>query len=129
MMERILVIDDEPSFRESVALMLRNEGYRVVAAECGHTGVSAIAAFAFDVVIVDIFMPGMDGLDTIKIIRADAPEVPIIAMTGYAFGGELADIFEAAIDIGANCCLHKPFTREELRSAIKACRALAALVA
>jgi CheY-like chemotaxis protein len=117
MVRRILVIDDETSFRDSVALLLRNEGYRVVVAECGHTAVSAIAAFAFDLVVVDIFMPGMDGLETIEAIRADAPDVPIIAMSAYAYGGGPADIVEMAIDRGAACFLHKPFSGQELRNA------------
>ena len=100
--------------------MLRNEGYRVVVAECGHTAVSAIAAFAFDLVVVDIFMPGMDGLETIEVMRADAPDVPIIAMSAYAYGGgpALSDIVEMAVDRGAACFLHKPFSRQELRSAV-----------
>ena len=120
MVRRILVIDDETSFRDSIALMLRNEGFRVVVAECGHTAVSAIAAFAFDLVVVDIFMPGMDGLETIEVMRADAPDVPIIAMSAYAYGGgpALSDIVEMAVDRGAACFLHKPFSRQELRSAV-----------
>jgi len=129
MMERILIIDDEPSVRDAVSALLKKDGYRVVAAECGHAGVGAIAAFAFDVVIVDIFMPGMDGLETIKIIRENAPEVAIIAMTGYAFGGELADVFDAAVEFGATCGLHKPFSGAELKAAIATCRRSLALVA
>ena len=119
-MQRILVIDDEASFRDSVALMLRNEGYRVVAAECGHTAVSAIAAFAFDLIIVDIFMPEMDGLETIEVMRADAPDVPIIAISGYAYGGgpALTDIVEMAVDRGATTFLHKPVSSTELKLAI-----------
>jgi CheY-like chemotaxis protein len=131
MVPRILVIDDELSFRDSVALMLRNEGYRVVVAECGHTAVSAIAAFAFDLILVDIFMPGMDGLDTIEVMRADAPDVPIVAMSAYAYGGgpALSDIVEIAIDRGAACFLHKPFSRQELRNAVAKSLKAEALVA
>ena len=129
MKERILVIDDEKVVRDTLAAVLKRDGYRVVVAECGHTAVGAIAAFAFDVVLVDIFMPGMNGLETIKVIRQDAPDVSIIAMSGYALGGDSAEIFETAAVFGATCCLHKPFTREELNAAIRTCRASAALVA
>jgi len=125
-MERVLVVDDEKVFRETIALLLRKDGYRVVVAECGHTAVNAIEAFTFDVVLVDIFMPGLNGLDTIRIFRKNAPDVPIIAMSAYAYGGaDAAEIFETAVELGAACCLHKPFTRAELNNAIRMCRATA----
>jgi CheY-like chemotaxis protein len=123
-MERILVVDDEQLVRDTLGLLLKQEGYRVVVAECGHTAVSAIEAFTFDVVIVDIVMPGMDGIETIGILRQDAPDVSIIAMSGYAAGSGLAehDFFRAAVERGATCCLRKPFTRDQLIDAIEFCR-------
>jgi len=130
-MERILVVDDEKPVREAVALLLKSEGYRVVVAECGHTAVSAIEAFTFDVVIVDIVMPGIDGLETIAILRQDAPDISIIAMSGYAAGSGLAegDFFRSAMERGATCCLSKPFTREQLLDTIEFCRLSRAMVA
>jgi CheY-like chemotaxis protein len=130
-MERILVVDDEKLVREALGLLLKHEGYRVVVAECGHTAVSAIEAFTFDLVIVDIFMPGMDGLETISILRQDAPDLPIIVMSGYAAGsGALGpDFFRAAVERGATCCLRKPFTRDQLVDAIAFCRASTQMVA
>jgi len=130
-MERILVVDDEKPVREAVGLLLKAEGYRVVVAECGHAAVSAIEAFTFDVVIVDIVMPGMNGIETIGILRQDAPGVSIIAMSGYAAGSGLAeqDFFRSAMERGATCCLHKPFTREQLLDAIEFCRLSRSLVA
>ena len=71
-MERILVVDDEQPVRDTLGLLLRQEGFRVVVAECGHTAVSAIEAFTFDVALVDIVMPGIDGIETIAILRQDA---------------------------------------------------------
>jgi CheY-like chemotaxis protein len=131
MVQRILVIDDEQAVRDTLAILLRQEGYRVVVAECGHDAVEAIEAFTFDVVIVDIFMPGMNGLETIKVFRGDAPDVPIIAMSGYASGSGFVDtdFFRTAMEFGATCCLRKPFTREQLLDAITFCRASVALVA
>ena len=130
-MERILVVDDERDVRDAIGLLLKQEGYRVVVAECGHTAVSAIEAFTFDVVIVDIVMPGIDGLDTIAILRADAPDVSIIAMSGYAGGSGLgeSDFFRTAMERGATCCLAKPFTQEQLLDAIEFCRLSRSLVA
>jgi CheY-like chemotaxis protein len=123
-MLRILVVDDEKPVREAMALLLKQEGYRVVVAECGHTAVSAIEAFTFDLVIVDIFMPGMNGLETIDILRQDAPDVPIIVMSGYAAGSGATgpDFFREAVDRGATCCLRKPFSRDQLVDAVTFCR-------
>ena len=130
-MERILVVDDERPVRDTLGLMLRQEGFRVVVAECGHTAVRAIEAFTFDVVIVDIVMPGLNGIETIAILRQDAPDVSIIAMSGYAAGSGLAeqDFFRSAMERGATCCLHKPFTREQLLDAIEFCRLSRSMVA
>ena len=130
-MERILVVDDEQPVRDTLALLLRQEGFRVVVAECGHTAVSAIEAFTFDVVIVDIVMPGMNGIETIGILRQDAADVSIIAMSGYAAGSGLAeqDFFRSAMERGATCCLRKPFTREQLLDTIEFCRLSRSMVA
>jgi CheY-like chemotaxis protein len=123
--ERILVVDDEQPVCDALALLLRQEGYNVVAAAGGHTAVEAIEVFTFDFLIVDIFMPGMNGLETIRVFRANAPDVPIIAMSGYASGSGFVDtdFFRTAMDYGATCCLRKPFGREQLIDAIAFCRA------
>ena len=124
-MDRILIVDDEKPVRDALAALLRQEDYRVVAAESGHTAVEAIEAFTFDFIIVDIFMPGMNGLETIKIFRDSAPSVPIIAMSGYASGSGFVDndFFHTAMEFGATCCMRKPFSREQLLDAIAFCRA------
>jgi CheY-like chemotaxis protein len=131
-MDRILVVDDEKPVREALAALLRQEGYRVVVAESGHVAVEAIEAFTFDFIIVDIFMPEMNGLETIKVFRRNAPSVPIVAMSGYASGSGFIDndFFRIAMEFGATCCLRKPFMREQLLDAIAFCRAAkSALVA
>jgi CheY-like chemotaxis protein len=123
--ERILIVDDEQPVRDTLAMLLRQEGYRVVVAESGHTAVEAIEVFTFDFLIVDIFMPGMNGLETIRTFRANAADVPIIAMSGYGAGSGFVetDFFRTAMDCGATCCLRKPFSREQLVDAITFCRA------
>lgn len=122
-MERILVVDDEVEVRETLGLLLRQEGYHVVVAECGHTAVSAIESFTFDLAIVDIVMPGMDGIETIATLRKDALRLSIIAISGHAGNGmQDPDFFRDAMARGATCCLSKPFTREQLVDAIEFCR-------
>jgi CheY-like chemotaxis protein len=124
-MARILVVDDQTPVRNALKALLEHEGHTVIAAEGGASAMTAIEAFAFDVVIVDLIMPGMDGLDTIRIFRDSAPRVPIIAMSGYAFRGGSSDLdfFRMALDLGAACCLQKPIKPRDLLKAIETCRA------
>jgi CheY-like chemotaxis protein len=65
-MARILIIDDDSAVRVAIRLLLEREGYEVVDAEDGRAGIAALKASVFDIVICDIFMPGMDGLETIR---------------------------------------------------------------
>lgn len=123
-MARILIVDDEIAVRLTIQRILEFHNHAVVLAECGHSGATAIEAFAFDVVLVDLFMPGLDGLETIKIFRRSAPTVPIIAMSGfvpYDGTGPVPDLFRQALDLGAVCCLSKPFKVTQLLKAIDVC--------
>jgi CheY-like chemotaxis protein len=123
-MARILVVDDDSMIRLVVKSILERQGHAVVLAECGHDGAEAIEAYAFDAAIVDIFMPDMNGLETIKAFRRAAPGLPIIVMSGYAFrdaNGPAPDFFRMAIDLGATACLRKPFTPAQLQHAVQVC--------
>jgi CheY-like chemotaxis protein len=108
--------------------MLERRGHYVVVAECGQRGVEAIEAYAFDVVIVDIFMPGMDGFQSVRILRQNAPKIAIIAISAYAFreaSRPVPDFLKMACDLGATSCLRKPIKASELIKAVEAsCRAL-----
>jgi CheY-like chemotaxis protein len=129
-MARVLVIDDEVAVRNTIRLILEHRGHHVVVAEGGQRGVDAIEAYAFDVVIVDIFMPGMDGFETIKILRRSAPKVAIIAISGYAFREALwpvPDFLKMACELGATYCLRKPVKAGDVIKAVEAsCGAFAA---
>ena len=123
-MARILVIDDEIGVRSAIQLILEHRGHQVVAAECGQCGVEAIEAFAFDAVIVDICMPGMDGFQTIRVLRECAPKVPIVAISGYAFrptSKATPGFLELARELGVTCCLRKPFAAHEIIQAVEMC--------
>jgi CheY-like chemotaxis protein len=123
-MARILVIDDEIAVRNTIRLILEHRGHHVVVAEGGQRGVDAIEAYAFDAVIVDIFMPGLDGFQTIRILRRSAPRVAIIAISGYAFrqaSWPVPDLLKMASDLGATRCLRKPFRTRELIEVVETC--------
>jgi CheY-like chemotaxis protein len=122
-MARILVIDDDVPVRNAIRTMLERRRHHVVVAECGQRGVPALEAYAFDVVIVDIFMPGMDGFESIRILRQSAPKIAIIAITGYAFrevSWPVPDFLKMACELGATCCLRKPVKARELVQAVEA---------
>jgi CheY-like chemotaxis protein len=121
-MARILVVDDEVPVRDAIRSMLERRGHDVVVAECGQRGVEAVEAYTFDAVIVDIFMPGMDGFQSIRMLRRSAPKVAIIAISGYAFrevSWPVPDFFKMACDLGATCCLRKPIKASEIIEAVE----------
>jgi len=124
-MARILVIDDDKAVAATVRAMLEANGYNAFVADGGRAALRAVELFAFDAIVVDMVMPEVNGLDVIKIVRADAPDVPIIAMSGHAFvgGSNDLDFFQAARLLGADHCLQKPFRARELVEAIESCRA------
>ena len=123
-MARILVVDDDASIRLVVRSILERHGHVVEVAKTGHRGTEAVEAFSFDLAIVDIFMPDMDGLETIRAFRKSAPTLPIIVMSGYAFrsiGGPPPDFFRMAMVLGASACLRKPFTPAQLMHVVQTC--------
>ena len=119
---RILVIDDDRSVGAAIKASLTREGCDVVLVENGRLGVRTFETATFDAVMVDIFMPEMDGLETIKRFRERAPTTPIIAMSGFRFcdsrGGTVPDFLGMAAALGATYCLRKPFGPEQLMAAV-----------
>jgi len=108
---RILVIDDDAAVREATLIMLEARGFDVVAVENGQLGLEAVKAGAFDAVIVDLFMPGMDGLATTRAIHQYSPATPIIAVSGFMFRGRcptMPDFQPMAMEAGAVAALYKP---------------------
>jgi len=115
MVERLLVVDDEPSMREFLEIMLSQEGYQVQTASTGEEGIKAYRAEEPDLVLTDVKMPGMSGLDLIREIHSLDPAAPIIAITAYAS----ADDAVRAVREGAYDYLSKPFQIEDLRIIIR----------
>jgi DNA-binding response OmpR family regulator len=132
-MRRILIIDDDPAVGAATKMLLEHEGFDVSVVEDGRSGLQAFEANPFDVVIVDIFMPGLDGFATIKAFRQLNPTVPIVAISGfmdlYAFRDSAdkgPDILSMATEIGAVQSVQKPFRPQELLRAVRASLAVAA---
>lgn len=124
-MTHVLVIDDDKSICMTLEIWLRQQGCVATLANSGRLGVETFETYPFDLVIVDIFMPGMDGIETIKRFHARAPGVPIIAMSGFTFressSTHTPDFLSMATRLGATACLRKPFGPQQLRAAIKTC--------
>src|SRR3954471_23270466 len=82
---RVLVVDDDPMVCIAIEVCLQRQGYEVTVADGGGGGMRALASADFDVMLVDIFMPHMRGFESIRLFHERAPEIPLIAMSGYAF--------------------------------------------
>jgi CheY-like chemotaxis protein len=128
-MPKVLVIDDDRLVREAAQVLLRARGYEVTAAPDGRSGIAAMKDGRFDVVIVDLFMPNMDGLSVMQAIRQADPKIPMIAASGFMFDGSCPEMpgFQAMVaDAGAAFTLYKPFRPQEvLRVVEEALRAAA----
>jgi CheY-like chemotaxis protein len=123
-MTHALVVDDDAQILSAVETWLEREGIEAVLAENAADSYHAFDMFNFDLVLIDIFMPGTDGLKAIKRFRKWAPEIPIIAMSGLVPRHAphlVPDFFAMAIRLGASYGLHKPFQREQLMLAVKSC--------
>jgi DNA-binding response OmpR family regulator len=117
---RILVIDDDACVSRAIQSILARRQCETVIASRAHSGIHTFLASEFDVVIVDLFMPGMNGFDTIARIRTESA-VPIIATSGFRLRNTLdseRDFFAMAILRGATTSLHKPFSPSQLVAAI-----------
>ncbi len=117
-MARILVIDDDEAFRTMLRRTLERAGHEVTEAAEGAAALTALSEQTIDLVITDIIMPGMEGLETIRALRRSMPELKIIAMSG---GGRMKPegYLEAAHAFGAVHVLTKPFENKDLFAAIK----------
>ncbi len=120
-MPRILVIDDQDTVRATVSIILKREGYDVVAVASGAEGLRELAAGNFDSAIVDIYMPGVDGTKIIKLLRDRAPNLPIVAISGVLLtkgGGTALDLFAMTPSLQNIVCLQKPFGSADLVGSI-----------
>jgi CheY-like chemotaxis protein len=130
-MARILIIDDDRLAGEATRIALSSKGHEVTLATGGKAGVETGLANEFDVVIVDLFMPDMDGLAVIKALHDAKPAIPLIAASGFMFGGDecpqMPNFGTMAAEAGAVATIYKPFRPAALLAEIEKLTAPAAL--
>ena len=115
-MQTILVIDDDESLRDTVGVMLEEEGFRAILAADGRTGFDKFLTMRPDLALVDLRLPGMSGIDICKQVRASQVRTPIIVLS--AIGDEIDKVL--LLEIGADDYVVKPFGRRELLARIRA---------
>lgn len=116
-MARILVIDDDPMARDIVVEILSRKGHQAVAACNGRQGLEQFHNADFDLVITDIIMPDVEGIETIIQLRKDKPDVKIIAISG---GGKISAYSHLSLaeKFGVKKTLAKPFSKADLLTAV-----------
>ena len=117
-MSSILIIDDDDSLRDALRRTLHKEGYTIMEAGEGGRGLKQLECQPVDLVLLDMFMPHKDGLETIGELRRTYPGIRIIAMSGGGFKGTV-DVLHVAKKMGVRQTLAKPFTREQLLEAVE----------
>ena len=112
----MLVVDDDRAVRDSLRRSLEFNGYEVVLAADGAEGLVAVGAQHPDVVVVDVMMPRLDGIETTRALRAAGNDVPILVLTARDAVGDRVE----GLDAGADDYLTKPFALEELLARLRA---------
>lgn len=120
-MAKILIIDDDPLVGESTKVILSAHGHDAVVASNGNSGIQMAASKEFDIAIVDLFMPDINGLKVIEAIARSSPRTAMIAASGFMFEGEcppMPDFESMATEAGAAATLYKPFRPQALLQAV-----------
>jgi CheY-like chemotaxis protein len=120
----ILIVDDEPAVQATLGIVLERAGHAIVVAGDGRKGLAIFEAGDFDLLILDIFMPGMDGLETMKLIHQRQPQIPILVISGCPIASDSSaapDFLKMATKLGAISSLQKPFRPAELMAAVNGC--------
>ena len=116
-MKRILVVEDDGAIRRSLEKTLTNSGLLVVEAANGREAIAAYDPGKIDAVVLDIIMPDVEGLETLRALRRISPDVKVVAISG---GGQICaeDYLTIARKLGAQRTLEKPFTASALLAAL-----------
>ncbi len=117
-MARILVIDDQPDIREVLKTLLEEEGHEVYLAAEGLEGLRVFAESPAEIVITDLHMPGMNGLETVRALREQSCPAKIIVMSGED-GYMVEKNLESSVISGADLTLLKPFRMRDVLKAVQ----------
>ena len=123
-MPRVLVVDDDPMVCNTIEVCLTRKGFEVTVADGGEAGMRALETCDFDLMLIDVFMPHMHGFESIRMFHDRQPDIPIIAMSGYAFANtdsSSPDFLRMTLELGATSCLRKPFNPKALLAAVHDC--------
>ncbi|CAN7762395.1 response regulator [Bradyrhizobium sp. LjRoot220] len=123
-MARILIVDDDTAVQTTVRLLLERAGHSVVTAGDGSKGLALFEKEDFDLLFLDIFMPGMDGFETMRLVRQLRPLIPIVVISGRPMPsdeGSIPDFLTMATKLGAVSSLQKPFKPADLLAAVANC--------
>src|SRR3990167_4282721 len=112
---KVLIVDDERGMREFLTIMLQKEEYKVTSAGSGKEALEYIAQQTYDIVITDIRMPQITGLDVLKAVKESSPETTVIVITAYASTETAVE----AMKQGAYDYITKPFKIEEIRLIVR----------
>jgi CheY-like chemotaxis protein len=114
MSAKILIVDDDPFVRDLLAKVLRRGGHDVTVSETADEALETLRTASFDLLLTDVVMPGMDGFDLLRRVKAVHPSVKVIVLTGYARMQSISDF----LLYGADDYLAKPFQVHELVAAV-----------
>ena len=112
--QRVLIVDDEAMVRDLLADILTNAGYQAVIAPTWDMGETGFKSIGYSLVITDIFMPGRDGIEVIKDVQKNWPDVKILAISGGWGKTTPGQATLVATEIGATATMRKPFTPKDL---------------
>ncbi|MCB4790593.1 MAG: response regulator [Elusimicrobia bacterium] len=113
---QILIVDDEPDILLILGEFLSNEGFRVLTAKNGKQAVEKVKEYPVDLILLDMAMPELNGIEALKQVKAIKPELPAIMITAYRDAEKVVEAFR----LGAYDCIFKPFDLKYLRKSILA---------
>jgi CheY-like chemotaxis protein len=123
---KILIVDDDSAVQTTIRLLLERAGHSVVTASDGAKGLAQFETGDFDLLFLDIFMPGMDGFETMRMVHRQKPLTPIIVISGRPMPSDSGpDFLTMAMKLGAVLSLQKPFKARELLAAVANCLEIA----